>query len=224
MIKCVVFDFDGTLVDSNTIKRQTFFEIVQAWDPSGATVAEVLDRWPAANRYEKTRRIAESLISRNLLSSDSTLDEWSMLLANDYTETCESAIASCPAMPGADQVLAELTSMELCLFVNSATPVKPLQRLLSLRKWDDVFLEVYGAESGKADNLQSIAKKTGAKADEIVHVGDQLDDQLGAETFGCHFVAMLVNRAVSSITDTSLIIKDLRDLPPLLRRISGEPT
>ena len=85
MIKCVVFDFDGTLVDSNTIKRETFFAIARPWDSSGKIVAEVFERWPAANRYEKTYKIAEALISRNLLSKDSSLEEWASHLANEYT-------------------------------------------------------------------------------------------------------------------------------------------
>ena len=223
MVKCVVFDFDGTLVDSNAIKRESFFEIARPWDPSGSIVADVLERWPSANRYEKTRKIAEGLRHQSLLPAGVALEEWAERFANDYTAMCEAAISRCPDMPGAGQMLKHLADTRLRLFVNSATPIKPLQRLLSLRSWTEVFHGAYGAEAGKADNLLAIARATGAEPGEIVHVGDQLDDQRGAEQVGCHFVAMLADRAASSIAEAALSIEDLRDLPSLITKISGEP-
>ena len=72
MIKCVVFDFDGTLVDSNGIKREVFFEIVRDQDPGGEIVAGVFERWPLADRYEKTRRIAEEMNPEELIISKET--------------------------------------------------------------------------------------------------------------------------------------------------------
>ena len=84
MIKCVSFDFDGTLVDSNGIKKEAFFEITYPWDPSGEVVAEVYELWPLADRYEKTRKIAEGLINRKLLPRDSSMEIWGTRLANDW--------------------------------------------------------------------------------------------------------------------------------------------
>ena len=109
MLKCVVFDFDGTLVDSNDIKRETFFAVAHPWDSTGEVVAEVFKRWPAADRYKKTYKIAEGLISRGLLPKGSSVQEWASRLANEYTEQCETAIGSCAEMAGATQVLNELS-------------------------------------------------------------------------------------------------------------------
>jgi phosphoglycolate phosphatase len=190
MIKCVVFDFDGTLVDSNDIKRETFFEVARPWDTTGEVVAEVFELWPSADRYEKTRRIAEALIERKLLPEHSNAEAWGVRLANDYTLCCENAIINCAERPGASAALQELSEMGKLLFVNSGTPTKPLRRLLELRNWARFFHAAYGVEGSKAENLKRIALESGAACHEIVHVGDQGDDWRGAEQFGCHFVAM----------------------------------
>jgi phosphoglycolate phosphatase-like HAD superfamily hydrolase len=222
MIKCVVFDFDGTLVDSNEIKREVFFEVARPWDSSDEVVAEVFERCPAANRYEKTREIAKGLITRKLLPGEPSLERWSIRLADDYTAKCEAAIACCREMPGATAALEILFKTGLQLFVNSATPVVPLQRLTQLRNWDQYFQAAYGAEATKAENLQSIARASGSACTEMVHVGDQLDDQNGAKHFGCHFVAMTAGIAASPVRKNPLIVEDLRDLPALLDNISRE--
>ncbi len=222
MIKCVVFDFDGTLVDSNAIKRETFFAIARPWDPTGDVVAEVFESWPAADRYEKTHKIAEALISRGLLPKGSSIKTWGSRLANEYTAECESAIASCAEMTDATQTLFELAEKGYLLFVNSATPVEPLRSLLELRDWTPFFQCAYGAEASKADNLRDISSRTGTKSNEIVHVGDQPDDLQATEQFGCHFVAMADGdtRPVAKIS--SLVVQKLSELPGLLTKLNQE--
>ena len=66
-------------------------------------------------------------------------------------------------MPGATETLDELSDKGLLLFINSATPVEPLRRILQLRNWTHFFREVYGVEASKAENLEEIALTTKTK-------------------------------------------------------------
>ena len=64
MISCVVFDFDGTLVDSNDVKRQAFFEIASSHPGGGvqwmgqALDSEAGDRKAVFHAY--VQRMAEA--------------------------------------------------------------------------------------------------------------------------------------------------------------------
>jgi phosphoglycolate phosphatase-like HAD superfamily hydrolase len=156
------------------------------------------------------------------LPQDSSVNEWASRLASEYTRQCESAIASSAEIPGASQLFNELTNQGYPLFINSATPEKPLWQILQLRHWDHFFEDIYGAEASKADNLKFISAKTGATRGEIVHIGDQFDDLQATEQFGCHFVAMAAANSGPVGKVSPLVVTDLWSLPAIIAKLNLE--
>lgn len=189
MIRCIVFDFDGTLVDSNALKRTIAYEVVSKID-GGCTI---LDRVYAENwcgdRYSIFTRFAE-LASLEVAPEKESI-RIGRELAREYTRLCEHAVSVCAEIPGASLVLSKLLQNGFLLAINSATPTATLQDIVARRGWSEFFSEVLGAPASKTENLASIAEKFGLARSEIIMVGDRLADLVGAQDFGCHFIGLI---------------------------------
>lgn len=192
MIACVAFDFDGTLVDSNQVKIQSFYKIVEDYDPSGCTVTEVLQRCAHQDRYGITRELAREFKAKGLIPPPTSTEVLGLQWAEAYTAICETAIVRCPEVPGASGILSWLLNEGIPLYLNSKTPAKALHQLVTLRNLTHYFSGIYGAPASKLENLRHIQELTQAKPDEMLFVGDSEDDLEAAGTFGCHFAGVIL--------------------------------
>jgi len=209
MIACIAFDFDGTLVDSNQVKVQSFYKIVEDYDPSGSTVTEVLQRCTNEDRYGITRELAHQIIAKGLISPQPGPEILGVKWAESYTAACERAIIRCPEVAGASRVLSWLTTEGIPLFINSRTPTEVLNRLVTLRDLTHYFSGIYGAPASKLENLRHIQELTQAKPDEMLFVGDSEDDRKAADELGCHFAGVILGenrrfRQIPSLHVTNL--------------------
>jgi len=219
MIKCIVFGFDGTLVDSNHIKIQGFYEITQSCDPSGSIVTDILRRFPGKDRFYMTRAIAQEIIAQGRWPALASLDECARHLVQEYTRFCEQTIVSCPERSGATTILRWLSAKNMPLFVNSATPVQTLTNIMTLRWLDHYFSGVYGFPASKVDNLCDMRDSMKVKEEEILFVGDGESDQSAAVIFGCHFVGVITDNHVGFREQPENTIGNLVELKIVLGKI-----
>jgi len=224
MIRCVCFDFDGTLVDSNAVKRDSFFDVLSEVDPSGETITHVLDVVRPGDRYDIMRDVAVRLRDRGAIPAEPGIETFARRWVETYTQRCEETVAKCPEIPGATSTLEWLVARGLPLYVNSATPQEPLERVLELRSMARHFRLSLGRTTEKAENLAKICADAGVPPQELLFVGDSEDDRSAALAFGCLFAAVVrpgPNRFAAVPTNC---IADLHALPAVVQRLQeGTP-
>ena len=185
-IRIVVFDFDGTLVDSNAGKRQAFFEIAGPEPRRRAILEEVLEEIGEESRY----LILEEMLRREgNIPDDSTRSEQVAALARKYGDRVLEVAGACPEMPSARRVL-EVFSARFPIYLSSTTPEDSLREVVARRGWTGFFTGIHGYPKRKPDTLRRIVAETGVCPDAILVVGDGESDRMAAGETGARFFAV----------------------------------
>jgi len=184
MIKCVVFDFDGTLIESNEIKRRAFYEVTKNLVDAGILLDKILSYPDSGDRYD----IFDTLIIE--LKLDREVFVSASKLSDSYTKICEYEISRAPEIKGAVKTIKELRSLGVKIFISSATPEITLQKIIDMRGWKDMINMALGSPDSKIDHLQTILTKNKYSISEVVYVGDSEIDRDAALLVGCRFVGI----------------------------------
>lgn len=181
LARALIFDFDGTLVDSNAIKREAF---KRCFEDHPDRPQEILAYCYANNhipRWEKFRHVHEKI-----LKIPYTRDTETRLLKQFERETTEQIMAA-PALPGAEAFLKQASATHP-LGILSSTPQEILLRILQRRGWVPLFRWIQGAPVNKAEWLSRLQIEQGLARDQVLFFGDTPEDAQSAQDSGCSFV------------------------------------
>ena len=183
MIRCLVLDFDGVLVDSNAVKHHAYFDVFAPVPGAAAIVAEVLRTHRFGNRYDVIGAVLRRLGEIRGTDEGAAVARY----AERYNEICEEHAATCAEIDGASACLRRWAD-RTPLYVNSATPEAPLRRIVARRAWQGLFRGVFGGPATKVDNLERAWRDAGVDAAEALFVGDREADRRAAAACGCPFI------------------------------------
>ncbi len=216
MIRLVLFDFDGTLVDSNARKRACMRAAIA--DLPGGLAALQEARRLGGNRYRLFAEVARRLDPK---SEPSAIARRGRALAAAYTRCCARAIAAAPERRGARSALTALKARGIRIWVNSATPHSDLLAIVrgrGLLPWLDGVL---GGPASKAANLRAALAAERVLPGQALMVGDGPDDLEAARALGTLFVAITAENRIPG--SGPFAMRDLARLPALIDRIRSRP-
>jgi phosphoglycolate phosphatase-like HAD superfamily hydrolase len=179
-----MFDFDGTLVDSNEIKREAFFTVSNHLSSSKKIMFEILsmtdlgDRYDIFNRYSK--RLKEEF--KFIIDEDFLVDK--------YTEICEKNVSLAQSILGFDSLLNYLKKTDLKVIISSATPIITLKKIIINRKIDHFFDHIYGSPESKVEHIKKVIKAYNISPKEILYVGDSEVDMQASLISGSFFIGV----------------------------------
>jgi HAD superfamily hydrolase (TIGR01509 family) len=207
VIKGVVFDFDGTLVDSMKIIYETLNDALSK--RSLPTIElDLLGRMAG--------RPISDIIRVKVDVPESTIETIETDVFRAYVQFCRT---NCQLLPNVENILKILKSRRVKLGLLTTTPRKPLEIVvnkLALTCYFDIMLAKEDVRNKPdPDGLERIIRTFGISKNECLYVGDSPTDVLTGKAAGVKTIA--VTTGVTTIEQLrenkpDIIITDLEQL------------
>lgn len=179
-VKVIVFDFDGTLIQSNELKHKAYFKLFPNNPVHEGIIQDVLSECFEESRYVILEKILERLGFKGNIRREVNG------LAQQYNDVVTTGAKTCPEIIDAEEVV-KVLSTRYKLYLSSTTPEESLKEILTFRDWDKYFQGVFGYPRLKEESLLEIMEKEKVSPQEILVVGDGYSDLLSARKIGCRF-------------------------------------
>ncbi len=216
MIRAMVFDFDGVILQSASIKTEAMKELFQNEAPS--LVEAIVDyhvRNMGISRIVKIRHAYEHILKRFIGESEV------QALGRRFSEISFHKILKAPFIPGALEFL-ESSSDKRSLFVASGSPQEELSEIIRRRNLEKYFRGIYGYPREKIDVLRFLLRDYRLNPHELVFVGDAASDWHAAKAAGVPFIG-LMNGSQPDLHPCLYKLRDLHALDAQLALIEEDP-
>ncbi len=176
----IVFDFDGTIVDSNNLEHQALLNTIHEYG------FEEIDDSNLEDHFGPT----ESGILKNILGEDIFPEAWAFFI-EDYLRLQEELLVK---IPGMDDLLLSLSKKkDLLLLLVTGRSKETADISLDYLGYDKYFAKTYtGSDEGinKDENIEKILDDYGVEKEHIVYVGDTLADIKTMKSIGIEIISV----------------------------------
>jgi phosphoglycolate phosphatase-like HAD superfamily hydrolase len=180
--RVIVFDFDGTLVESRALKRAAFDHVFADHPGCLEALPAILARLRHQSRYEIISAAVADIPDLPPLQRAGEIER----RTRAYSTWVEDAIVERAGDSSAGRLLPRWRA-HAALYICSLTPIEPLRRILERLQWLAYFDGVEGYPLDKTTMLRRTVAERGVRADEALMVGDEDGDESAARDAGTGF-------------------------------------
>jgi len=206
--KHIIFDFDGVLVESNSLRFEGFRQLFRNYpNDQVQRLVEYAMLNGGMSRYEKIKYFFGE-IRHETISDDSV-----QVLSRQYTELVKQKVIDADSVKGSLEFLSNNhTNYDFAIV--SGSDQQELREVCQARKIYSFFFKILGSPEKKAINLSSLLLEVGWEKGSCLFIGDSLNDLEAAQNNDIDFIAresgLVEWGSMAGIT----FIKDLTQLQP----------
>jgi len=180
--KNIIFDFDGVLAESVSVKTQAFHDLYKQY---GSDVAYKVVKHHEANggmsRYEKFPYYHKKFL--NIELSENDINQ----LSDDFSKLVVNGVINAEEVNGALLFLKKYDKR--CKYwIVSATPENEIIKIADKRGIAGFFVKIYGSPNKKPDIVKEILTDYNLPKNETVFLGDSMSDFEAADKNKIDFI------------------------------------
>jgi phosphoglycolate phosphatase-like HAD superfamily hydrolase len=211
-VSAILFDFDGTLVESLDVKVAAFASLYRSYgeDIERAALQHYREH-SGVSRLKRIRHCHERILGRT--PSDAEVNE----LGDLFGAMVEDKVVAAEWVPGAREFL-EAERGVRPLFIASATPQEELERIIEKRGMTHYFDSIFGSPPDKAEIIREIVASRHLEPKGVIMIGDGRADYEAAVINGVRFVGRVPEDQSNPFPEDAAVIADLSSLPHFIQQ------
>jgi phosphoglycolate phosphatase-like HAD superfamily hydrolase len=209
----VIFDFDGVLVDSTTMKTQIFLDVVSKYSKAAQDEFIIYHKLHGGvSRWEKFDYFLREIVK---LTSENDIIKTSKTLVDDFSEILGEKLKNLTLTEGALPLLKNLEKAQKSCFIVSGAFQDEVREVVKNNQISSYFSSILGSPKNKKENILSL-KDQGQLIGKGIFIGDSFTDYTSARDFEMKFIFMKrftewKNWKLEE-SNFSLVVDDLKEL------------